>query len=91
MITLEAGQFGWDFIIRKDDNQSVLIQTDWDYPSVAQSFGWSGLCRCGFSDGTIDCVDATASQHIAAARAWLDANIGATAEDPGYFLGGTRT
>jgi len=24
-----------------DDGRSVLIQTDWDYPSVASSFGWS--------------------------------------------------
>lgn len=24
-----------------DDGRSVLIQTDWDYPGVASSFGWS--------------------------------------------------
>ena len=28
-------------ILNDDDNRSILIQTDWDYPSVASSFGWS--------------------------------------------------
>jgi hypothetical protein len=27
--------------ILSDDGRSVLIQTDWDYPGVASSFGWS--------------------------------------------------
>lgn len=27
-----------------DDGRTLLIQTDWDYPSVASSFGWSLAC-----------------------------------------------
>ena len=41
-ITLESGEFGWDYIIRHDDGRTKLIQTDYDYPGVASSFGWSG-------------------------------------------------
>ena len=31
-----------------EDGRSVLIQTDWDYPGVANSFGWSirNVQRC---------------------------------------------
>lgn len=34
--------------IVNDDGQSVLIQTDWDYPGVAGTFGWSPMMvqRC---------------------------------------------
>ena len=24
-----------------DDGRSILVQTDWDYPSVARTFGWT--------------------------------------------------
>ena len=27
--------------IVNDDGRNILVQTDWDYPSVASSFGWS--------------------------------------------------
>ena len=27
--------------IVNEDGRSILIQTDWDYPKVAQNFGWS--------------------------------------------------
>jgi hypothetical protein len=32
-----------------DDGRTLLIQTDWDYPGVALSFGWSlrDVQRCG--------------------------------------------
>ena len=39
--------------ILAEDGRSILVQTDRDYPSVAQSFGWSlrnvqwELCDCG--------------------------------------------
>lgn len=69
MITLEEGQFGWDYIIRNlETNESLLIQSDWDYPGVARTFGWSG------EDG-----------EITEAQLWLDEHIGDTADDPGYF------
>lgn len=82
--------------ILAEDGRSVLVQTDWDYPGVASTFGWSmrdvqrntaGDCLHDFTDGTVDCADCglTASDFIAAARLWLDEHDGAQAEDPGYF------
>lgn len=83
-------------ILSHDERRSILIQRDTDFPSVAQTFGWSlasvqkrGKHKCAHdgSDGSIDCRECgvTALQFINAARDWLEANDGATAEDPGYF------
>ena len=38
-ITLEHGQFGWDFLVRAENGKSILIQSDWEYPSFACLFG----------------------------------------------------
>ena len=75
------------------NGQSVLIQTDWDYPGVASSFGWNiadvgdGSCQHESTDGTIDCreCNVTVGDFITAALEWLDDHHGATADDPGYF------
>ena len=40
-VTLESGQFGWDYLLVADDGQDLLIQTDWDYPAVASNLGWA--------------------------------------------------
>ena len=80
------------------EGHDVLIQTDWDYPAVANTFGWNicyvqgdGDAECDHrcTDGTVDCPDCgvTASAFIEAARQFLDDNDGAEAEDPGYFMG----
>lgn len=37
-----------------DDAKTTLIQSDWDFPGVAASIGWTP-CDCGSTDGTIDC------------------------------------
>lgn len=68
MITLESGSFGWDYVIAHDDGREVLIQSDWDYPGTARTFGWDG-----------DDAD------LEGAAEFLDDNIGASVEDPGYF------
>jgi hypothetical protein len=39
-ITLEQGDFG-TYLIVADDGRDRLIQTDWDYPRVASTFGFS--------------------------------------------------
>ena len=82
-------------ILSEDTGKSILIQTDWDYPSTAGTFGWSmqsvqndgGECDHNETDGTVDCAvcGVTASRFIEAAREWLEDNDGSTAEDPGYF------
>ena len=85
MITLEAGQFGWDYVLKNQDGRTLLIQTDYDYPSLASSFGWSP-CKCGSTDGTVGCPHKTVSDMIAEAGQYLDDNIGETIEDhDGYF------
>jgi len=73
-ITLQAGRFGWDFIIKEcdkrkaDDNNTILIQCDCDYPGVARTFGWVGEDR-----------------EISEALEYLSKHIGKTVDDPGYF------
>lgn len=57
-----------------EDGRDILIQTDWDLPGVASTFGWP-CPKC----------DTNASFFIQCAREWLDENDGAQAEDPGYF------
>ena len=68
----------------RDEDNTVLVQTDWDYPSIASSFGFVP-CECGDTDGTIDCSHKTASEMIIAAAEFLDDNLGKIIEDPGYF------
>jgi len=42
MITLQLGQFGWDYLVVADDGRDLLVQNDYDYPGLATTFGWSG-------------------------------------------------
>lgn len=65
-------------------DESILIQTDWDYPAIASNFGFVP-CVCGHTDGTIDCPHFTASEMIQNAQSFLDEHLGAIADDPGYF------
>ena len=83
-VELKAGQFGWDYILEAENGESVLIQTDWDYPGTASSFGWQA-CECGETDGTVDCPHRKASDMIAEAGNYLDDHIGNIIDDPGYF------
>ena len=87
-------------LIVAEDGREVLVQTDWDYPSVAQAFGWNmrdvqvmnahyyGVpCSHPETDGTVPCSECglTQSTFIREAGDWLRDNYGAMAEDPGYF------
>jgi len=86
LIRLEEGQFGWDFLIVDVlTGESTLIQTDWDYPSVATLFGWTPCHK--ETDGTIDCpiCGKTAHEMIADAHDYLYYNVGNVVKDPGYF------
>jgi hypothetical protein len=40
-ITLESGQFGWDYLVVNEDGRDILVQLDLDYPGIASAFGWS--------------------------------------------------
>lgn len=80
------------------DGRTILIQTDWDYPGTAQTFGWSltevqqegrkdNPCDHDGTDGTVQCPECRLSPgaFISAAYDWLVENDGVTANDPGYF------
>lgn len=68
----------------RDDENTVLIQSDWEFPAVASAFGFIP-CECGRTDGTVDCPHKTATQMISEAADWLDDHLGEVTEDPGYF------
>jgi hypothetical protein len=89
-ITLRDGYFGWDYVIEHDDGRTLLVQSDWDCPGIASTFGWSACAKCrrecrGATDGTIDCPRCKTMDHIRKAQDWLDAHIGKRVADPGYF------
>jgi hypothetical protein len=83
-ITLEDGQFGTYIVRSIETGDDLLVQTDWDFPSLASAFGFVS-CDCGYTDGTVDCEHKSATQMICEAREYLDDHIGDVAEDPGYF------
>jgi len=82
-ITLQEGDFG-TFLLVAEDGRNLLCQTDWDFPGLACTFGWSP-CPCGETDGTVDCPHRSADDMIADARDFLQERVGETTDDPGYF------
>jgi hypothetical protein len=83
-VYLEDDEFG-NFILVAENGQSILVQSDWDYPGVATNFGWVPCPECGFTDGTVDCKHRTVHEMIAEACEYLDEQVGNCIEDPGYF------
>lgn len=81
-------------IVDEKDN-TISIDSDWDLPGVASTFGWNirrvppRKCPDQHSgtDGTVDCpaCGTTATEFIEAAREWIDAHHGKIVNDPGYF------
>ena len=74
----------------RDEANTVLVSTDWDYPAVASTFGMrrpSHGCDHSGTDGTVDCPECglTAEDFITAAAHWLAQHVGAVADDLGYF------
>jgi hypothetical protein len=82
-ISLREGHVG-TFRVAAADGRDLLVQTDWDFPGLASTFGWSP-CSCGRTDGTVDCDHRTADEMIAEAHEFLRAHVGDSADDPGYF------
>jgi hypothetical protein len=74
------------------EEYSTLVQTDWDLPGLATSFGWQPKDDEGNvlrdTDGTIpsEFSNKSAGDFISEARDYLDANEGKKVDDPGYFL-----
>jgi len=82
-ITLQEADFG-TFLLVAGRRRTRLVWLDWDFPSLAATFGWMP-CPCGETDGTIDCRHRTVRQMISEAREFLLAHHGDTVDDPGYF------
>jgi len=66
-VTLEAGDFGWDYLLVADDGRDRLIQLDYDYPGVASNLGWSPAMvkqtHCHVSAGEEHDCDTAGSYH----------------------------
>ena len=82
-VHFDGGYAPCGFLIVKDngdpykDSDTVLIQTDWDYPGVASSMGFEP-CDCGTTDGTVDCDHKTATAMISDAYDHVRAHEGET-------------
>jgi hypothetical protein len=65
-------------------NESVLFQTDWDFPPLARTLGWNmkvkrgDKCEHSSTDGTVTCREcgATAHDFIQSAIEFLDNHDG---------------
>ncbi len=94
MITVEATRYGHYLVTDLETEDTVLVQSDYEFPGLARAFGWSPSraareddCQCRGTDGTVTCPDcgSTAGDYISSAADYLDGCEGATVEDPGYF------
>ena len=72
------------FLLVAADGRDILIQSDWDFPGTASTFGWVP-CPCGATDGTVDCAHRTRSEMMAEAWDFLSEHVGTEVDDPGYF------
>ena len=81
-----------------DDAHSLLVQTDWDFPGLARSCGWSersaqwpeedsDRCEHAETDGTVKCPECglPVSTFITSAQDFLEDNLGKIIPDVGYF------
>jgi hypothetical protein len=48
----------------------VFVQSDWDYAGLASSLGWCP-CKCGATDGTVDCEHRNVSEMLSEAFDFL--------------------
>ena len=76
--------FGTYILSNDEDDRTIPIQTDWDFPGVASPFGWTPCDECQDTDGKVDCAHKTAHTMITEAAAYLDDEPDG-ADNPGYF------
>lgn len=62
----------------RDEECSVLVDTDWEYPRLAENMGWRGLSKHEGTDGTVKCTKCgkTPTEFITEAAQYIDARIG---------------
>jgi hypothetical protein len=76
-ITLSTYRYG-GYLLTATDGQTLLIQSDWDFPPLAQQFGWQSARTFGDDMEMI-------SASITSAAEFLDECDGESIDDPGYF------
>ena len=75
---------GYQVYLVSNEEINEFIQSDWDRPGLATTFGWVA-CECGHTDGTVNCPHKTVTDMISSATDYLDDNEGKIVDDPGYF------
>lgn len=85
MIKLEEGPAG-SYIVRDvETGDSILFQTDFEWPSLAITFGWPDGEEYAPFEGPFGEFFIRGAEAIAAAVEYLDAHLGDEVEDVGYF------
>lgn len=92
ILSVEPCRYGGYIVADLATDRTVYVQTDWDYPGLASSFGWNiredgnNGCEHDGTDGTVDCPSCgrTAAEFIGSAAEYLDGEPVAY-DDPGYF------
>ncbi len=82
-ITLLEAECG-TFLLQAEDGRTILVQVDWDFPGLAETFGWSIPAGIEFDD-TGKVAEESLVTVIADARDFLHERAGASTTDPGYF------
>lgn len=74
--------------IARPPKHEMYIQSDWDFPELAKTFGWNGkiLPATKIRAVNIDPKDEISAQIYSAIQ-YLDDNEGKVVEDPGYWEG----
>jgi len=86
LISLEFEYFGC-YTIRHLDGRGKLVQTDWNWPSLAIHFGFTPCYQCNETNGTTNCKHNTTLTMINNAKLFLDQVVKSKQFiiDPGYF------
>jgi hypothetical protein len=82
-ITLLESDCG-TFLLRAEDDRTILVQMDWDFPGVAETFGWSPPAGT-LTDDIGKFAEESLFAVIGDARDFLHERAGTSTSDPGYF------
>jgi len=72
------------FLLPAEDSRAILVQVDWDFPGIAETFGWSPPPGA-VTDSTGNFAEEALSAIIGHARDFLHERVGSIADDTGYF------
>ena len=85
-ISYECNQFG-HYLVTDDHGHELYIQIDYDFPALAETFGWNGKLVSKSKLRVVNIKDNDkAGAEIYSAIVWLDDHEGKVVEDPGYFF-----